>query len=87
MISYAVLIRVGPYEFVKPFATEQEAVQCFDSLAERQDWVVDEGTLSVPANALVDTVTIRRYDDNIDRLSDPLNPVIKEGRIGDPTRR
>lgn len=87
MISYAVLIRIGPYEFVKSFPNELAAVECFDSIAENPKIEAEGGTITVPANALVDTVTIRRYDDNIDRLSDPANPTIIESQIGNPNRR
>lgn len=87
MISFAVLVRIGPYEFVKPFETERDAIQCFDTLAVDRSGQIEEGTLTVPGNALIDTVTIRRYNDNIDRLTDPANPTIGESRVGDPTRR
>lgn len=87
MISYAVLVRIGPYEFVKPFPTEQAAVDCFDSIAADPNIAADNGTVTVPANALVDHVTIRRYNDSIDRLSDPANPTVVEPQIGNPNRR
>ena len=80
MISYAVLVRIGPYEFAKGFMSEREAIACFDAIAASQDGVAENGTLTMPANALVDKVTLRRYNDRIDRVTDPADPQIKPAK-------
>lgn len=84
MISYAVLVRIGPYQFAKGFQTEHEAITCFDAIAASQDGVAENGTLTMPANAIVDNVTLRRYRDNIDRVTDPADPQIKGKPPGQP---
>jgi len=70
MITYGVIIKIGPYEFVKPFMDEQAALDCFDSIAENQNGEITRGSLTVSSNALVDIVTIRRYNDEVDRFTD-----------------
>ena len=75
MISYKVLVRIGPHEFEKDFLDEETALTCFDEIAIRQDGEVVDGQLTMKAHALVDEVEIRRY-----------NLVPDPGRIGDPNR-
>lgn len=70
MITYGVIIKIGSYEFVKSFLDEQAALDCFDSLAENQSGEITNGTLTVQSNALVDIVTIRRYNDEIERFTE-----------------
>jgi hypothetical protein len=70
VISYAVIVRIGPYEFVKPFMDEQSALDCFDSIAVNPDGEITNGTMTMCSDALVDVVTVRRYNDAIDRMSD-----------------
>lgn len=85
MISYAVLVNIGPYQFAKGFQLEREAIACFDAIAASQDGVVENGTLTMPANAIVDNVTLRRYNDNIDRITDPADPQPKSKKpLGQP---
>ena len=85
MINYAVLVRIGPYEFAKGFLIEKEAIACFDAIAASQEGAAENGTLTMPANAVVDHVTLRRYNDNIDRITDPADPQIKAGKpLGQP---
>jgi hypothetical protein len=85
MISYAVLVKIGPYEFAKGFQTEIEAIRCFDALSASQDGVAQNGTLTMPSGAVVDNVTLRRYKDNIDRISDPADPRMKPSKaLGQP---
>jgi hypothetical protein len=76
MITYAVIVRIGPHEFVTHYNDEASALKAFDDLAAVKDAEVTEGFLSVKADAFVDTVEIRRYNDEAPR-----------GKIGDPTRQ
>lgn len=88
LINFAVLVNIGPYEFAKGFQTEREAIACFDAIAANQDGEAESGTLTMPANALVDRVTLRRYNDNIDRVTDSAAPTEKGGGVyGDPSRQ
>ncbi len=77
MIYYKIIIRIGIHEFEKDFLDETAAIACFDDLAINQDGEVVDGQLTMKADALVDTVEIRRYND-------ALTP---RGAIGDPRRQ
>ena len=71
--KYRITVRVGDNEFYKDFEYEKPALDCFDSIASRQDGEVEGDTLTQPSEVKVESVTIRRYE----------VPV----RIGDPNRR
>ncbi len=75
MIYYRVLVRIGPHEFQKDFLDEAAAISCFDDIAINQDGEIVDGELVMKANAIVDTIVIRRLNDN---------PAA--GKIGDPNR-
>lgn len=75
MITYVVLVRIGPHEFVTRFNDEATAIKAFDDLAAVKDAEITDGYLSVKADAFVDSVEIRRYNDQAPR-----------GKIGDPNR-
>lgn len=76
MISYVVLVKVGPYEFGKRFDKEQEALTCFDSITSDPNGEIVNGHLIMPSNALVDRVEIQIHNDQD----------IPKGPIGTPNR-
>lgn len=64
--NYRVSVRIGFYEFHHDFEYEQPALDCFQSIASTPDVEIVGDAATVPSDASVADITIRRNASRLD---------------------